>query len=250
MEKINFYENYTTTTVQTGLSEKKQLDMYMGNYNRHFKYHILPHLPLNKEIEILDIGCGYGRTLQSLKLYGYQHTTGVDISKEQVQYALEQAGLLNIYLEDSIEFLKKQIDSGKRYNIILLLDVLEHIELEESIYLLRLTRDALKDNGRLLIQVPCAHSPLSPLRYGDITHQRAYTTYSMAQCLLLAGFNKFNHFAMGPVPHGIKSGVRWVLWHMLINPLILAYMLAANSDSMGGIYTANMLTVADKISKS
>src|SRR6185369_16392273 len=103
---------------------------------------------------------------------------------------------------------------------------------------------ALKPGGVFVVHVPNALSPLSPNRHGDITHLRAYTTHSMEQHLRLGGFVEMRHFELPPHVHGLASAVRRFLWVSLIKPFISAYMLVANSDLMGGIYTTNMLTVA------
>jgi hypothetical protein len=49
-------------------------------------------------------------------------------------------------------------------------------------------------------------------------------------------------------PHGRGPAavVRRLLWKVALKPLVRAWMLAANGDTMGGIYTANVIAVAER----
>ena len=64
-----------------------------------------PHAPhLLKEVEarakksdaILDLGCNCGYYLQALKKLGFSHLTGVDISKEAIEYGKKEFDLVGI----------------------------------------------------------------------------------------------------------------------------------------------------------
>src|SRR5215472_12143952 len=50
---------------------------------------ILKHLPQDKNVRILELGCGYGALLYWLKESGYRHLEGIDCSPEQVAGAHE-----------------------------------------------------------------------------------------------------------------------------------------------------------------
>ena len=55
--------------------------------------------------------------------------------------------------------------------------------------------NALKKNGKLIIQVPNAESIVSSkLRYIDFTHEISYTEDSLKFLLKSSGFNKFSFF--------------------------------------------------------
>ena len=172
----------------------------------------------------------------------YKNVYGIDISEEQIEYAKNKLGLTNIELVEPMQFLEKKIDS---YDVILLLDVLEHLELNYSMQLLKRIYDSLKKKGVLILQVPNGLTPIS-VHYGDITHQRAHTTTSIEQCLMMSGFADIKHYPLPTVVHSWKSLLRRILWSYLINPLISAYMLVVYSDLRGGIYTPNLLTIAKK----
>lgn len=238
-KKIDIFENYTSTSMLTGGGESALTDWSIGYFNTY----IVPHLPSRRDSRILEIGCGYGRYLLAMEKLEYTDVYGIDISKEQVEYAQQKLGLMNISKEDALNFLEV---SHHKYDVILLLDVLEHLELDYAIRLISLIRSTLNPDGVFIVQVPNAMSPLSPNRHWDITHLRAYTTHSMEQNLRLGGFTSICHYELPTHIYSISSLVRKVLWFTVLRPLIASYMLVANSGLMGGIFTTNMLTVAHK----
>jgi len=239
--KIDYYKHYASTHKFVGYDEIKITSKTIG----YFMNALLPHLPRSKKAQIVDIGCGNGRYLNILREIGYQNIYGVDISEEQVSYARERLGTDKVEVSDALKFIENK---NQEYDAILIIDLLEHLELDYSIKLIRAVRNALKDNGIVIMQVPNSISPLSPYLYGDITHKRAYMTTSMNQSLLLGGFNEkdISHYALPPVPTGLMGSIRFLFWHLLFYPLISTYLFFTIGRYNRGIYTANMLTVAKK----
>lgn len=235
----DLYKRYTSTSVFIGQDEKKLTDWSL----KYFNHNILPHLPEDRGAVILDIGCGYGRYLLALKEKDYKKVIGIDVSEEQVNYATKKLGLENVTVADAIDVLNKET---KEYDAVLLLDVIEHLEVDYSIQLLSKIYKSLKSGGVLILQAPNAISPLAVHRHWDITHKRAYTVHSLEQSLMLAGFSQIQHYPLPPFIHNFKSVLRLMLWSGFINPLVKAYMLIANGDRMGGVYTSNILSVAKR----
>lgn len=239
MSRVDLYKNYTSTSMLLGYDEKG-LTTWSEKY---FEYHLLKHFPDSRGSRILEIGCGYGRHLRSLLKNGYVNIWGIDISEEQIAYAQDKLGIKNVKVADALTFLEKE---RNKYDAIIMLDVLEHMDVEYSIRLIRQIWSTLSDNGVLIIQVPNALSPLSVNRDWDITHQRAYTTHSMEQSLRMGGFESIQHFPLPPFANGVKSFIRCILWNYIINPVITMYLRVAVGGRMGGIYTENLLSVATK----
>ncbi len=239
----HIYKYYNSTT--SFLNADKDL---ITNWSIHYFYHhILKHLPKNNDAKILEIGCGYGVNLKALLNIGYHNVSGIDISEEQIIYAQEKLNLSCVAVADALSFLKKDLyDNNSTYDVILMLDVIEHLEVNYSLELLQLINTALKQQGKLIIITPNAIAPLSPHIYWDVTHLRGYTTRSIEQCLKYAGFNEIIHFSLSPFIHGLKSFIRYIMWHCFFNPIIFLFLLIANGNSMGGIYTASFLTIAVK----
>jgi hypothetical protein len=90
--------------------------------------------------------------------------------------------------------------------------------------------------------VPNALSPFGTVtRYWDFTHEWAFTPNNFRQLAPLAGFSGDVEFReCGPVPHGVVSGTRWLLWQA-IRALIKFYLLVEVADTKEGVYTMDMM---------
>jgi 2-polyprenyl-3-methyl-5-hydroxy-6-metoxy-1,4-benzoquinol methylase len=97
--------------------------------------------------KILDIGCGQGGFLNTMKKNGWE-TYGVELSKEACEFARQNYGLENIKNEDllSIDF------PDNYFDVVTLWHVLEH--LREPLYTLKKIYKILKKDGILIIESP------------------------------------------------------------------------------------------------
>lgn len=239
---IDYYKNYTSTSMLRGQDEPEMTAWSISYFNNV----AAPHLPPNRLAAILDVGCGYGRYLKALDKIGYTNVYGIDISQEQIRYAHDVLGLQNCQVADALAFLEDKIEE---YDVIMLFDVLEHLSLDDSIRLIRSAHIALRKEGALIIHVPNAISPLAVHRHWDLTHQRAYTTHSMEQALLLGGEWGIRHFGPLPFPPvGFIRIVRALIWYGMLRPLIYIYMIVVNGRMNQCIYTPNLITLARKCS--
>lgn len=119
----------------------------------------------DKKLAILDIGCGDGRLAEALIKQGHT-VTGLDINETAIDQA-EKRGLKVVRAD-----LEKTwpVDSA-RYDIVLMLDVLEHVV--DQNHLLAESRRVLKVDGRLIIAYPNhfdIRNRLRMLRGGGIVH--------------------------------------------------------------------------------
>ncbi|NGX63783.1 MAG: Ubiquinone biosynthesis O-methyltransferase [Candidatus Anoxychlamydiales bacterium] len=235
--KEEIFKSYPT------LLTNNQTSKNISNYDeKYFKTFYLNKLPKDKNAKILDLGCGSGKYLKILNKLGYKNTFGIDISIEQIKVA-KKSNIFNVECIDALKFLK---NTKEKYDTILLIDVLEHIELGSSFDLINLIYNSLNTHGQFFIQVPNALAPFSPLRYSDITHNRAYTTFSLRQTLNYSNFKNFKFYELAPFSHGIKSFIRNILWHTAIKPCLKAFMLTSYGTSFEKIYTANFLCECKK----
>jgi 2-polyprenyl-3-methyl-5-hydroxy-6-metoxy-1,4-benzoquinol methylase len=232
----NLYDRYTSTHM---LADENPAALLAWS-RRYFQSVILPHVPSDLKANILECGCGYGRNIQALRAAGYSRVTGIDISEEQVRYAREQLGLNDIHKGDASAFLR---ESDATYDVVLLLDVLEHLDVDTTVEWLELIRSRLSRSGKIIIQVPNALCPMNLYRDLDVTHYRSYTDRSMAQTLRLAGFSQTSFYGIPPLPIGLGGSLRHVLWRVFLNPLIRAFMWACHGSIAGSIFTGNLLAV-------
>jgi hypothetical protein len=97
----------------------------------------------------------------------------------------------------------------------------------------------------IIIQTPNAENPFGGrYRYWIFTHEIAFTRSSLNQLLRVAGFQMVDFYPTGPVPKGIKSLVRFLLWKVI--ETILRFYMLIETGSGEGIFTQNIICVAKK----
>lgn len=150
---------------------------------RYFEWYTRGWLPGDREAPILDVGCGSGQLLYFLASKGYRRAKGIDLDHDQVALA-KQLGL-DAEECSAQEHLER---SPAHYDLIVILDVIEHLTREELFPFMEAVVGHLKPGGRLIASVPNAESP-DGLRctYTDITHEAAYTPVSFEQMLFCHG---------------------------------------------------------------
>lgn len=207
-----------------------------------FRKRFAPLLPRAKDARIADLGCGYGEFLYFLQQAGYGNTCGVDLDPAHVD-AAGALGVRNVSRADAREFLRSACD----FDFISALDVLEHFPKNEVVDFLALARDALKPGGRFLCQVPNLAAFYAPLFFMDFTHQTPFTAPSLKQALELAGLVNVRVFGLGPVPHGLRSTARWLLWKgMSATVRAMQTIEGGPRDDLSSIFTAAIAAVAER----
>ena len=198
-------------------------------------------VPAGADLEIMDLACGHGALVYCLKETGYRNVAGIDISPEQVALA-HHFGLTEIRCGGIDEYLQS---SEKNYDVMFLLDILEHLPRAELFSVLDRVHASTKPGGRLIITVPNGAGLFGMrVRYGDLTHENCYTPGSMTQALRTTGFSDISAREIRPVPHDLKSAVRNGLWRILTIPHRL--LLAAETGETRHVLTQNMLVTARK----
>ena len=159
---------------------------------------------------MLDLGCGYGAVLYFAHEAGYRDVNGVDRSGEQVAVA-RTLGIEGVTEGDLMEAIAVLPDGSR--DVVVALDLIEHFRREELLPLVDQVRRVLKPGGRLIIYTTNAESPFfGCIRYGDLTHELAFTRSSLTQLLLASGFRQMTFHEDELVIHGVKSAARFVIW--------------------------------------
>lgn len=158
-------------------------------------------LPDNFNAKILDIGCGWGILILYLWVTGYRRLTGVEISKNMFEVAKKSLPEeINLICGDAIDFLKS---TKEKYNLITIFDVVEHMDVDKAIELLKVCREVLTEKGSIVIRTPNMSNILSSYsRYMDITHLVGYTEWSLFQLLDNAGFQFYRVIKPKLFSHG------------------------------------------------
>lgn len=139
------------------------------------------------DARILEIGCGTGHNLSMLGQFGLVDAIEIDDASRAI--ATERLGR-PIHSSPLPELLG--IDR-KAYNLVALLDVLEHVE--DDVAALRAMVECLQTDGKILITVP-AHPWMWSQHDVVNHHHRRYTRKSLSTILAKAGlrFDQVHYF--------------------------------------------------------
>jgi SAM-dependent methyltransferase len=229
--------SYYATTAARG---HKPTTAYYENAASGLRRRLGPWLPEDRGAPCLDLACGCGELLFTLEREGFTRTAGVDLCAEELVEARRfvRADLTHADVLDHLASLPEgSIGLLTAFNIV------EHLPKERIPAFFREARRALRPGGSLIAMVPNGMSPFgASTRYWDFTHQVAFTPSSVRQLARMAGFadGDVDFRECGPVPYGLKSAARYLLWQGL-RGAIAAWFLVENGGTRGGIYSSDML---------
>jgi SAM-dependent methyltransferase len=136
-----------------------------------------------------EIGCGNGLVLSFISKYYKKTIDGMDLNERALEMCPEFDGQLFYY-----DVLDRHPEMESKYDLLLLLDVLEHID-EEKPFLDAISWH-LKPGGTVLINVPCNSRLFS--RYDEAAgHFRRYDIHALYKVLESAGFSVLRHINWG-----------------------------------------------------
>lgn len=205
---------------------------------------IRDHFPSDKTATILDLGCGHGALVYFARKAGYCNVTGVDVSPEQVAEA-QRLGIEGIKQGDLMAELQALEDDSQ--DVVIAFDVIEHFTKDELLPFVDEVYRVLRKGGKWIIHTPNAESPFAGrMQYWDFTHEQAFTRTSITQLLKSSGFSHVTCHEDTPIPHGLKSAVRWVLWKVIRGALRLYLAAETGAGEKACIFSQNFLTVASK----
>ena len=102
---------------------------------------------INQRDNHLDYACGSGTFIGR---YLYNNSVGIDISKDQIDYALETFGNKNnFYVINEFEKIKKQ-----KFDVITVLGLIEFLKEEDINNLLKRLNELINEDGRIIITTP------------------------------------------------------------------------------------------------
>jgi SAM-dependent methyltransferase len=196
-----------------------------------------PFLPAPDSQAVLDIGCGMGFALLTLKDMGFTELRGIDVDADQARCA-QKFGLQVEHVQDTFAFLDRH---AGQFDIVLMFDVLEHIPVDEQICMMRFVNRALKPGGRVILQVPNATSMMATWqRHIDFTHWTTFTPVSLSFVLRNAGFERIHIPGQGPLRlprwrlgnQGDGGGLRrWIVeffWRQVLQVYVGAWVDVAH----------------------
>lgn len=188
----------------------------------------------SKEIFCLEIGPGMGEFITHLNNIGVNNIDIVDNDKGILDYAKKKFKIKNSIVNHNINLTDSKL--GK-YNLIVMIQVLEHIPINQYKKIIQILYKHLKQNGYLVIVVPNANNPLGIVeRYGDLQHYNSFTEQSLKDLLTYSHIENYEIDIKGYEipPYSIINIVR-IFFQKLLHILLLLLLIVN-----GGIFFKTM----------
>jgi SAM-dependent methyltransferase len=226
---------YATTASRAHRPTKEWYEVSASGWARRLR----GWLPENPNARCLDLACGCGEVMYLLHSCGYSRVTGVDLCADELREA-RRFVVGELVEKDVLEYLKEL--PSESVDLVTALNFLEHLDRDTCRAVLAECRRVLAVGGSLVAMVPNAMSPFAGVtRHWDITHEWSFTPNNFRQLAALTQFAPDVEFReCGPVPHGLVSGARYVLWQAL-RLAVAGWLLIEVSDTRGTIYTMDMM---------
>jgi SAM-dependent methyltransferase len=135
---------------------------------------------LSNDTKILEIGCGNGLVMWQFENELNLVIDGCDLNLFAFKNMMNVSG--SVFLYDIFDL---HPDLIGKYDIVILLDVLEHID-DDSAFL-STSQKYLKEGGLLVVGVP-AHQGLFSVYDQKVGHKRRYSRYQLEQLFKSANF--------------------------------------------------------------
>jgi 2-polyprenyl-3-methyl-5-hydroxy-6-metoxy-1,4-benzoquinol methylase len=233
------YKGYVSAFKKENLNETAQAQAAYDRWSNARYYPLFANLP--KDAAILDLGCGPGRTMQFMKSKGFTNVVGVDISEEQTSIARKRG--LNAITADVNDFL---VQHPNEYDMIIMIDVVEHFTKLELLDLFKLIHYSLKKGGIVIYQT-CNGEGLYPnqIMFGDLTHMTILSAGSSEQLLRACGFDNISFADTPPVSSGLKGTLRSIVWKCIT--LKASLIRRIETGKKHKIWTENFISRAEKV---
>lgn len=163
------------------------------SFRTYYRANYLPHLPADRDANILVVSCGPGYLVNLLQERGYRKVLGIDSDPAKIEYATRRR--LPCETAPAFRFLQ---DRTNAYDVIVAEQELNHLTLEETLEFLQLCRQALCPGGKIFVYAMNGANPLvgSENLAHNIDHFYNVTEHSLQQILRLADFEQVSVFPL------------------------------------------------------
>ena len=133
-KRLNYSCGYWENTDSLDEAQENKLDLICRKLN------------LKPEMEVLDIGCGWGSFAKFAAERYNVNVLGITISKEQHAFAKDNCKDLNVKIE-----LKDYRDINNKFDRIVSIGMFEHVGLKNYVKFMEIAHNCLKDDGIFLL---------------------------------------------------------------------------------------------------
>lgn len=205
---------------------------------------IATYFPDDRSAPIIDLGCGMGLMVHFARQAGFTDVGGVDISPQMVDGA-KRLNIEGIRQGDALGALNAL--ASESHEAVISFDVLEHMTRDEMIVLIDEVRRVLRPGGRWIIHTVNAEAPFfGRVRFGDLTHEQAFTQSSLHQILLASDFSSVACYEDTPIPGRPAASLRWLMWKIARLPALFWLIAESGPAARNAILSQNLLAVAVK----
>jgi 2-polyprenyl-3-methyl-5-hydroxy-6-metoxy-1,4-benzoquinol methylase len=197
------YEKYIPRVTKFGLHEYKK---GLGILERRFDK--IRHDLESGHRTLLEIGAGDGMFLKTVR----EHIPGLHLTAMDKDHNTLRSRTENS--DENYDSLEELIRNKKRYDVICLFHVLEHIEAPEKF--LAEIKKMMPANGRLVIEVPSLSDPLFALYdseafsnfYFSSQHPYIYSSSSLQRLMEYSGFQTVE--VLNFQRYGLENHLNWL----------------------------------------
>lgn len=171
----------------------KDVERGYKSFYQYYRYNILPHVPEDRDANILVISAGPGYLIKLLNERGYKNVLGIDSDPEKVKFAEERQ--LNVRVEEAFPHLEGKSDE---YDVIIGEQELNHLTKQEMLDFLNLAWKSMKPGGTLIVYGINGANPItgSESLAMNLDHFHTFTEYSLRQVLELCNFADIRPFPL------------------------------------------------------
>lgn len=202
-------------------------------------------LPADRDAAILDLGCGDGRVLRFLSAKGFRQVWGVDRDADSLASIGTLPGVTLECNEVGLDYLHQQ---RGRFRLIILKQMIYYVERSEILAFMQALRDALTDDGAILVEyfnASLLSSRMTELK--DPFIRTAYTEHAMRRLFAASGLHLWFTGGERRSAGRLRSRVYDALRATWVALLQAVYILERGYDSeLPRIYTKSIIAVAGR----
>lgn len=169
----------------------------------------------NKQIKVLELGPGTGILAKWLRKKGFKNYSSIEACESYAR-SLKEQGFGCICSPDIPEALENAL-KGEEFDLVIAIDMLEHVSNDEAIRILEAVHTKMRANGLLLVQVPNVSALYGwNTQASDPTHRAIFNENSLKASFKAAGFNEVDIREVR-LPHGLANHMRHFIRSLLFS---------------------------------
>lgn len=233
-------KNYTNHLEQmySQKSFERKTDYIKYNFGEFFKQ------LKSAKINVLEIGPGLGEFVSFLNSQKIANIDVIDNDKSIADSIKKKYKLLNFFITNKIVSLDKKLN---QYDLIVMIQVLEHLPVNQYEPVLKILYKHLKKNGFIVIVVPNGNNPLGLIeRYADLQHYNCFTQQSLKDLINYSGIKNFEYKITGfEIPPYDPVNILRIILQKILHFCLLLIMII-NGGNYFKVMTPNIMLIIKK----